>query len=220
MSQKRSESARIIKVAVIEDDRVTGNALAELIDATPSFNCCGLFRSAEAAIQAVDRCAPEVALVDLGLPGISGIDAIQALKQLRPSLSLLVLTVFDDETRIFEALSSGAVGYLLKKTPPAKIMQGIAETASGGAVMSPAVAKKVIRLFQNYMPTKPVTFGLTAQESRVLKLLVEGHSYATAARELGISLNTLATHIKRVYDKLHVHSKSEAVAKAIRSQIF
>ena len=216
---ERSENARVIKIAIVEDHKETGKALAELIDATSSFNCCGLFRSAEAAIQAVAHCAPDLALVDLGLPGISGIEAIRILKELHPDLFLLVLTVFDEETRIFEALCAGAVGYLLKKTPPTKIIQSIKETLEGGAVMSPSVARKVIHIFQNYQPSSRVNYQLTTQESRVLRLLVEGMSYNEASRELGISRNTLSTHIKRVYDKLQVHSKSQAVAKAIRNRI-
>jgi len=209
----------VVSVAIIEDQRDVREALVELVDSTPGLRCCGAYRSGEAAIHGFTRSNPDLALVDLGLPGISGIEAIQHLKEIYPEVHLLVLTIFDDDARIFQALCGGAVGYLLKKTPPAKIMQGIAETVRGGAVMSPAVAKKVIRLFQRYMPTKRLDYHLTAQESRVLRLLVDGHSYCTASSQLSISRNTIATHIKRIYDKLHVHSKSEAVAKAIRGQI-
>lgn len=214
-----SESARAIRIAIVEDDKETGKALAELINATSSFDCCRLFRTAEAAIQTVAHCAPDLALVDLGLPGISGIEAIRILKELHSNLFLLVLTVFDDETRIFEALCAGAAGYLLKTTAPVKIMESIKETVGGGAVMSPGVAKKVIRHFQSYVPSERVDFHLTAQETRVLRLLVEGCSYKDAATELGISRNTLSTHIKRVYDKMQVHSKSQVVTKAIRNQV-
>lgn len=210
---------RVIKVAVVEDQREMREALAELISTTPGFQCCGVFRTAESAIEGFAQCVSELALVDLGLPGLSGIEAIRILKELHPRLFLLVLTVFDDETRIFEALCAGAAGYLLKSTPPVRILQSIRETADGGAVMSPHVARKVVRLFQTYAPSRQVDFQLTVQESRVLALLVEGNSYREAAEELRISPNTLSTHVKRIYDKLQVHSKSQAVAKAIRGRM-
>ena len=218
MSEPLDKTA-IINVAVIEDQREIGEALAELIDSSPGLQCSGFFRTAEAAIEGFAKRVPDVALVDLGLPLLSGVDAIRLLKELYPSLASLVLTVFDDETHIFDALCAGAVGYLVKKTPPGRIVQSIKETVAGGAVMSPAVAKKVIRLFQTVAPPKNVSYNLTPQESRILGLLVEGHTYNSIAAELEISRNTVSTHLKRVYDKLQVHSKSEAVSKAMRSRL-
>jgi DNA-binding NarL/FixJ family response regulator len=158
-------------------------------------------------------------LVDIGLPGKSGIEGIRLLKERYPNLMLVVLSVFDDDRRVFDAICAGASGYLLKKTPAPRLIQGIRDAAAGGSPMSPEIAARVIALFRQTRPAPHDDHDLTPHEVRVLKLLVDGHNYRTAAVELGVSVNTISFHMKRIYDKLHVHTKSEAVAKALRNQI-
>ena len=209
--------AGIIRVAIIEDRSEIRAGLAMLIGGSDGFRCTGAFGSMEAALAAIGAQVPDVALVDIGLPGMSGIDGIQILKDRHPRLVLVMLSVYDDDERIFAALCAGATGYLLKKTPPARLLESIREAVSGGAPMSPEVARKVIRLFREFRPPDRADFGLTPHETRLLRMLVDGHNYTTAAEALGVSVNTVSFHMKRIYEKLQVHSKSEAVAKALRN---
>jgi len=212
-----------IRVAIIEDQREIREGLAALIDATAGFACTGSFGSMEEALERLGRQAvgetPDVALVDIGLPGMSGIHGLRVLRERIPAASLLMLTVYDDDERIFEALCAGAGGYLLKKTPPERLIESLKEAASGGAPISPEIARKVIALFREVRPAAAAGHDLTPHETRLLRMLVEGHNYKTAAAELGVSVNTVAFHMKSVYEKLQVHSKSEAVAKALRHRI-
>ncbi len=173
----------------------------------------------EAALEKIAYEVPHVILVDIGLPGMSGIEGIPLLKKRYTDAVVLVLTVYDDDERIFSALCAGASGYLLKKTPPARLLESIKEAVEGGAPMSPEVAGRVIRLFRDFRPPGLADHDLTPHEVRLLKLLAEGHNYKTAAGELKVSINTVSFHMKHIYEKLHVHSKSEAVAKAMRSGI-
>jgi DNA-binding NarL/FixJ family response regulator len=174
----------------------------------------------EEALEGIKREVPDIALCDLGLPGMSGIEGIRILKERYPELQLLVLTVYDDDDRIFDALCAGACGYLLKRTSSAKLLESLREAATGGAPMSPEVAHRVIKLFREIRPPERADYELTPHESRLLKLLVEGHNYTTAAEELGVSYNTVKFHMRHVYAKLQVHSKSEAVAKALKDHLF
>ena len=162
---------------------------------------------------------PSVALIDLGLPGMSGIEGMTMLREKYPSLALLVLTVYEDDERIFQALCAGACGYLLKKTPPNKLLESLSEVMEGGVPMSPEIARKVLKLFRELRPPQPVATHLTPHELRLLKLLVEGHNYQSAAAELGVSFSTINFHMQNIYGKLQVHSKSEAVAKALRHRL-
>jgi DNA-binding NarL/FixJ family response regulator len=157
-----------------------------------------------------------VVLTDIGLPGRSGIDGIRLLKQRWPRLLFLVLTVYDDDDRIFEALCAGACGYLLKKTPAARLIEGLREVVNGGSPMSPEVARRVIDLFHKVRPAATADCALTPHEVRLLRLIVEGHSYKSAATALRVTVHTISFHMRNIYDKLQVHSKSEAVAKALR----
>lgn len=190
-----------------------------MIDSTEGFRCTAAFQSMEEAMTAITRDFPHVVLVDLGLPGISGTEGIRILKQRFPALHLLVLTIYEDDARIFEALCAGACGYLLKKTAPEALLESIRQAVDGGGPMSPEVARRVIELFRQVRPPACMDYQITPHQARVLKLLSAGHNYETAASELGISINTLRFHVKSVYEKLQVHSKSEAVAKALRSGI-
>jgi len=208
-----------IKVAIIEDVRTLRDGLSALIDGTPGFQCTARFRSAEEAIESVSRDLPHIILVDIGLPGMSGIEAVRLLKERFPDLTLLMLTVYDDDDRVFEALCAGASGYLLKKTPPARLLESLKEAFEGGAPMSPEIARRVVDLFREIRPEDRCEHDLTGHELRLLKLLVQGYSYKAAAASLGVSINTVCFHIKRIYEKLQVHSKTEAVAKALRHRL-
>jgi DNA-binding NarL/FixJ family response regulator len=212
-------SPDLIKAAVIEDQREIREGLRALIDGTPGYGCTGAFRSMEEALERVAREKPHVILVDIGLPGMSGIDGIPLLRERCREARILVLTVYDDDDRIFSALCAGASGYLLKKTPPTRLLESLTEAVEGGGPMSPEIAGRVIRLFRDFRPPEPADHDLTPHEVRLLKLLAEGHNYKTAAAELKVSVNTISFHMKHIYEKLHVHSKSQAVAKALRSGI-
>jgi DNA-binding NarL/FixJ family response regulator len=208
-----------IRVAIIEDRREIRDSLAMLINGTEGFRCSGAYRTMEEALDKLKHNPPDVVLSDIGLPGMSGIDGIKLLKEIKPELIILMLTVYDDDERIFDALCAGACGYLLKRTPPAKLLENLKEAAKGGAPMSPEVASRVVALFRDIRPPEKADYQLTPHETRLLKLLVEGHNYKTAAAELSVSFHTIHFHIRNIYDKLQVHSKSEAVAKALRDRI-
>jgi DNA-binding NarL/FixJ family response regulator len=208
-----------IKTAIVEDMRDIREGLTTLINFTPGFECTGGYRSMEEAISKISGEVPDVLLSDIGLPGMDGIEGIRIIKQKYPEMTILMLTVYDDDERIFDALCAGASGYLLKRTPPAKLLENIREAASGGAPMSPEVATRVIRLFRDVRPPEVVDYDLTPHEARLLKLLVDGHNYTTAAVELGVSYNTIKFHMRHIYEKLQVHSKSEAVSKALQNRI-
>lgn len=212
-------ASAIIKTAVVEDMRDIREGLSTLINFTHGFTCTGAFRSMEEAIPRIRQQMPDVLLSDIGLPGMNGIDGIRILKDLYPNMTVLMLTVYDDDDRIFDAICAGASGYLLKRTPPAKLLENIREAADGGAPMSPEVAMRVIKLFREVRPPERVDYDLTPHETRLLKLLVEGHNYTTAAAELKVSYNTIKFHMRHIYEKLQVHSKSEAVAKALQNRL-
>ncbi|SPF41841.1 Response regulator [Candidatus Sulfopaludibacter sp. SbA4] len=209
----------MIPVAIIEDQREIRDGLCELIDGAEDLRCSAAFGSVEEMLPGIASDLPEVVLVDIGLPGKSGIEGIRLLKERHPKLVSVVLTVFDDDRRVFEAICAGASGYLLKKTPAPRLLQGIRDAAAGGSPMSPEIAARVIALFRQARPAPPEGHDLTPHEIRVLKLLVDGHNYKTAAFELSVSVNTISFHLRRIYEKLQVHTKSDAVAKALRDQI-
>jgi DNA-binding NarL/FixJ family response regulator len=208
-----------IKVAIVEDERDIRESLCLLVGGTNGYVCSGSYRSMEEALEKIPRQLPDVVLSDIGLPGISGIEGVRALKQRFPDLLVLMLTVYDDDERIFDAMCAGACGYLLKKTPPARLLESLKEAVGGGAPMSPEVARRVIALFRDIRPPERADYHLTPHETRLLKLFVEGHNYKTAARELHVSVNTVNFHVRSIYDKLQVHSRSEAVAKALRQRL-
>jgi DNA-binding NarL/FixJ family response regulator len=210
----------VTKVVIIEDLRDIREGLAALLNGTEGYKCVGKFGSMEEALRNIQRDLPDVVLSDIGLPGMDGIEGVGILKERYPEMTILMLSVYNDNERIFDALCSGASGYLLKKTPPSKLVEALSEAVSGGAPMSPEIARKVITLFREVRPPERVDYDLTPHETRLLKLLVDGHTKKTAALEIGVSVNTVSFHLKRVYEKLQVHSKSEAVAKALRNRIF
>ena len=210
---------KIIKTIIVEDQRDLREGLQTLMNFSPGFKCLGAFRTMEEALARVKYDLPDVVLSDIGLPGMSGIEGIRILKEKYPDLIILVLTVYDDNEKIFDALCAGASGYLLKHTEPSQLISSVKEAVSGGAPMSPEVALKVIKLFREVRPPEKVDYDLTPHELRLLKLLVDGYNYVTAAEELNISYNTIKFHVRNIYDKLQVHSKSEAVAIAMRDRL-
>ena len=206
-----------IKVAIIEDRREIREGLAALVNGTEGYQCKGAFRSMEEALEGIGLELPDAVLVDLGLPGMPGIEGIRILRERHHDLSLIVLSVYDDDERIFDALCAGACGYLLKNTPPARLLESVKEAVTGGSPMSPGIARRVVTLFREIRPPEKADYQLTPHETRLLKLLVEGHNYKTASKELAVSVNTISFHMRRIYEKLQVHSKSEAVCKALRN---
>ena len=214
-----AQSQKTIKVAIVEDRREIREGLTMLISGTEGFVCTGSYRSVESALDKIGHQLPDLVLMDIGLPGMSGIEGLRILKEQYPTMLLLMLSVYDDDERIFDAMCAGASGYLLKKTPPVKLLESIREVIEGGAPMSPEVARRVIALFREIRPPERADYELTPHETRLLKLLVEGHNYKTAATELNVSVHTVSFHLRSIYQKLQVHSKSEAVAKAVLNRL-
>lgn len=209
----------LVRVALIEDLREVREGLTALINGTRGFKCIGSYYSMEAALARIGDEAPDVILTDIGLPGMSGIQGIEILRGRFPEVPILALTIYDNDRHVFDALCAGATGYLLKNTAPARLLESIKEAADGGAPMSPEVAHRVVRLFREFRPPESASYRLTPQETELLRLLIEGHYKKTAAREMGISTNTVSFHLKNIYLKLQVHSKTEAVAKALRERL-
>ena len=210
---------RGIRVAIIEDERDIRECLCLLVNGTDGYTCTGSYRTMEEALEKIPGQMPDVVLSDIGLPGMNGIEGVRILRKRHPALLLLMLTIHDDDERIFDAICAGACGYLLKKTPPARLLDSLREAVAGGAPMSPEVARRVIALFREVRPPDRADYHLTPHETRLLKLFVEGHNYKTAAAELRVSVNTVNFHVRSIYDKLQVHSRSEAVAKALRNRL-
>jgi DNA-binding NarL/FixJ family response regulator len=214
-----SEDARSIAVAIVEDLGDLREGLAVLVNGTPGFRCSGAYATMEEALDGVGAARPDVVVTDIGLPGMSGTEGIRLLRERHPDLPILALTVHDEDEEVFEALCAGACGYLLKNTPPARLLESVREVVDGGAPMSPQVARRVVALFREFRPPERADCHLTPQEKELLRLLVEGHHYKTAADAMGITIHTISFHMRNVYAKLEVHSKSEAVARALRDRL-
>jgi DNA-binding NarL/FixJ family response regulator len=215
-SGKRPEAGPI-RVLVVEDDRSARESLRILIDGTSGMRCLGAFAAVEPALRTSLPTAPDVILLDIELPGMSGAEGVRPFRQKFPPASVVMLTVYEEQDKIFESICNGACGYLLKKTAPARILEAIREVHKGGAPMSPEIARRVVGLFQRRGPAGEIEQDLAPQEKVLLSFLAEGHSYQAAADRMGISVNTVRNYIRSIYEKLHVHSKSEAVLKAFRS---
>ena len=208
----------MIKVVVVEDNSPIRDGLKILIDGTEDYSCIGAFAECESMLKNIKKLEPDVLLMDLGLPGMGGIEGIKKVKVLLPDLTILVLTIYEENDRIFDALCAGASGYLIKKTPPSKLLEAIKEAYEGGAPMSSQIARKVIEFFQNKKTASPHKndYVLTPREKEILSGLVEGHNFKAIADSLFISIETVRFHFRNIYRKLHVHSQSEAVAKALK----
>jgi len=212
-------SETTLAVALVDDDRGTREGLAALIGGTPGFRCVGTYTSVDEALRGLAEAQPDVLLLDIHLRGLAGSEGVRLLRDRYPRTQVLMLTVFAEEERIFESLCNGACGYLLKKTPPARLLEAIREAHDGGAPMSPDIARKLVVALQRTGPLDKPEQALTPHEVRIIRMLADGDSYAEVGERLGITVNTVRNYIRRIYDKLHVHTKSEAVSKALRGRL-
>lgn len=210
----------MIKVAVFDDNRDRLDSLEVLINHTEGLVCSGTFQNCITVLDDVAASKPDVVMMDIDMPGINGIEATKILRDAHEQLPILMQTVFDDNERVFASICAGASGYILKKASPPQIIQAIHDVHEGGAAMSSSVAKQVLKAFQTQMVLQsPANFDLTEREKEILGCLVKGLSHKLIAAELFISVHTVNTHIRNIYEKLHVSSVSAAVAKAIREKI-
>lgn len=211
-----------IRVAIFEDNRKFRKSLAVLISGSPGFELAGDFPNALDASAKIASSKPNVVLMDIEMPGMSGLEALREIKKQYPDLNVLIQTAFDDDDKIFEAIVQGASGYILKNSTPARMLDAIAETCQGGAPMSPVIAKKVLKLMQERNPVDRSgneSIRLTPREKDVLAHMVKGLSYKMIADQCGISFETVRYHINNIYVKLHVGTMTEAVAKAIKQNL-
>ena len=208
-----------VHVGIVEDDPSIRESVSSFINTTEGFSCPQQFDSVESAIEKISDPPPDVLLMDINLGGMSGIEGVRRMKSIFPNMNIIMLTVFEENDKIFQSLCAGASGYLLKRTPPAKILEAITEVHNGGAPMTASVARKVLNLFTSVAPPTLPEVHLTARETEILQHLVSGSSYKKIARELFISFDTVNSHIKKIYEKLQVHSKTEAVAKALKHKL-
>jgi DNA-binding NarL/FixJ family response regulator len=205
--------AQCVKVALVEDDQQVREGLALLIGSSPGFACVAACPSAENALQRLPGLEPDVVLMDIQLPGMSGIECILKLKQLCPQAQIMMLTVFEDHDRIYQSLKAGASGSLLKQPPPAELLAAITNLHQGGSPMSAQIARRVVEAFQRPAPSDSGDSPLSPREQEIVHLLAQGHLYKEIADQLGRSVETVRTHIRNIYDKLHVRSRTEAVNK-------
>jgi DNA-binding NarL/FixJ family response regulator len=202
-----------IKVAIVEDDEQVRENLAALIGGTKGFECVGTYASGEQVLETLPRRLPDVVLMDINLPGISGVECVRQLKSLAPEVLIVMLTVYDDSERIFQALQMGASGYLLKRSPSDEIVRAIEEVHRGGAPMSSYIARKVVQSFQKYRPSDKPAENLTKRETDVLSYVARGYTNKEIAEALGLSTETVHGYLKTIYTKLHVRSRTEAAMK-------
>lgn len=210
----------MIRVAIFEDNHSLRIGLAQLINGTEGYQCVGAFEDCSNLLKNIRDTTPDVVLMDIGMPGMNGIDAVRILQEKYPKLKILMQTIFEDNEKIFQSILAGASGYILKNTPSARIIEAIKETHEGGAPMSPTIATKVLKMVvQQPLDSKIHGFNLSDREKEVLSFLVRGMSYKLIADACLISIDTVRAHIRSIYEKLHVHSKGEAIAKALKGNI-
>ncbi len=210
---------KTIQVALVEDDAGVRANLTRMIDSAPGFHCTGAYADGLAALKSIPANRPDVVLMDINMPGMLGTECVSRLKSVAPDLPVLMLTVYDDSEQVFKSLMAGATGYLLKRTPKDKLLEAIREIDDGGAPMSRQIARRVVQFFQG-MKKAPETSApalevgtLTEREKQVLELLAKGHAYKEIADQMSISFETVRTYVRSIYEKLHVHSRTEATLK-------
>ena len=208
-----------ITVAIVEDSPDVRMGTSFVLRSSKACTVVGEFETAEDLIDAFDEVRPDVVLMDLGLPGMSGIEAITKLKQEHARVEIVVLSIFEDDDNVFRAICAGASGYITKPAAPQQLVEAVEHAFSGGTPMSPHIARKVIEMFKRHLPPPKADYALTPRELEVLQLLVQGEDYKSIADALFLSLFTIRAHIRNIYDKLHVHSKSQAVGKALRENV-
>ena len=210
----------MIRIVIVEDKKAVREGLAVLLGVPGELNCVGRYANAEDMLANLATDTPDIILMDIGLPGMSGIDATLRVKENRPATEIVILTVHEDDGNIFKALCSGACGYLLKDTPPSELIDAVRDAHQGGSPMSSRIARRVVTLFQDrFQPPRESEIRITEREQEVLSSLAKGNSYAAIADSLCVAADTVRFHIRNIYRKLHVHSQSAAVAKAIREDL-
>ncbi len=208
----------MINIAIVEDNNTLRQSLEQLISRTSDMHCVASLSNLMNVVSDIVKTKTNIVLMDIGLPNISGIEGVRTVKMHFPQIQILMFTVFEDDEKIFDAIRAGASGYILKKTSPEEILEAIRELYQGGAPMSPSIAKKVINSFQDASPKTINEFELTNRESEILYSLVDGLSYKKIAEKYVVSISTIRSHICNIYHKLHVHSKSQAVAKILQGK--
>jgi len=206
----------VITLSIVDDNQKLRDSITTFLNGSPGFRCVSAYGSAAAALEKLPTDKPDVVLMDINMPGIDGIECVARLKTQLPDMQIVMLTVYEDTDKIFKALSAGATGYLLKRCPPAKLLEAISEVHAGGSAMSSSIARKVVASFQKASPASAAEAHLSPREQMVLDCLAKGLTYKAIADQLQISIETIRTHLKRIYQKLHVQSRTEAVAKYVR----
>lgn len=206
----------MISVSIVDDEKNLCQSIATFLNASPGFHCVSIYGSAKAALQHLPADQPDVVLMDINMAGMDGIECARQLKTLTPAVQIVMLTVYEDTEKIFKALAAGATGYLLKRYEPDELLQAIRDVQAGGSPMSNSIARKVVASFQTAGPSDTRENFLTSREQAVLDSLARGLAYKQIGDELGISINTIRTHLRHIYEKLHVQSRTEAVAKYLR----
>jgi DNA-binding NarL/FixJ family response regulator len=209
----------MIKVLLYEDNPQLREGLTMLISGSDGYEVIAAFKNCENVVDEVSAFKPDVVLMDIDMPVVNGIEGLKRIRAVNDQVKILMLTVFDDNQNVFQAISNGANGYVLKKTPPARLLEYIGEAATGGAPMTASIATQVLKMFANMNTKQGEDYHLSDREKQVLQLLVDGYSYKMIANEMFIAIDTVRSHIKKIYEKLHVNSKSEAVAKAFKDRI-
>lgn len=205
-----------IRVAIVEDDTLVRENLSQLIDDAAGFRCTGAYATAERALNQIPRDPPDVVLMDLNLPGVSGVECVRRLNKLMPRLQIMMLTVYEDSDKVFAALEAGAGGYLLKRTSPDKLLEAIQDLHNGGAPMSSYIARKVVQSFRERSSRAQDVDKLSPREEEILHLVARGYHNKEIATQLDISTETVRVHLRNIYEKLHVNSRSQAVAIFLR----
>ena len=206
----------MISVAIVDDEKELCQSIATFVNGSWGFQCVSTYHSAEAALKHLPAERPDVVLMDINMAGMNGVECVRRLKGLSPEMKIMMLTVYDDTDQIFRALSAGASGYMLKRSTPAKLLEAIRELNEGGSPMSSSIARKVVASFQKTGPTREEKVNLSPREQMVLESMAKGLTYKQTADQLEISIDTVRTHVRRIYEKLHVKSNTEAVAKYLR----
>jgi DNA-binding NarL/FixJ family response regulator len=209
----------MIKVLIYEDNPQLREGLTMLIDGSDGFSVVASYKNCNNIIPELEAWNPDVILMDIDMPGVNGIEGLKRIREVNQNIKVLMLTVFDDNKNVFDALKNGANGYLLKKTPPAKLLEYIGDVATGGAPMTSSIATQVLKMFSELPQQANNEYNLSEREKQVLQLLVNGYSYKMIANDMFIAIDTVRSHIKKIYEKLQVNSKSEAVAKAFKDKL-
>ncbi len=209
----------MINVCIFEDNKALRESMSALIESNPDFQLVGAWPDASKAIQFIKECEPDVVLMDINMPGINGIEAVVIIKKQLPHIQILMQTVFEEDDKVFASICAGASGYVLKNTAPVRLLEAIKEVHEGGTAFTPSIARKVLKMAANQNSNPAEYINLSDREKEVLKHLVDGLSYKMIADKVSVSFHTIHSHIRNIYEKLHVNSKGEAVSKAIKNRL-